>query len=131
MRADLAEQGLSSRSIDRLVCELEDHYEDLSLAARDRGAGRQESLEIATAELGSLAGIGRAATEIRSLLRFTVRYPVAGIVMRPLAAAGAGVMALESNGVPGELIRWFAGTLFAAVVTASMFLALQLAIILT
>ena len=122
---------MSARSINRLVSELEDHYEDLARAAREQGADPRESLDIASMELGSLRDIGEASAQVRDLLKFSLRYPLAGVVVRPLLAAGNGILSYEAQAVPDEVLRWFAGALFAAVVTASMFLALQLAIVLT
>jgi len=133
LRKELIRSGIAPRHVRRTMDELSDHYEDLVDEALDGGASRIEAHALASRKLGEIATIGaavRARPELRSwAYRFpriaSVVYPLTFVALLPAAPVFLGYA------YANHVARWGACLLLSALVTAAMFLFLQLAITLT
>ena len=133
LRKELIRSGIAPRHVRRTVDELSDHYEDLVEEALDEGATRLEAHAHASEQLGAIRDIGaavRAQPELRSwAYRFpraaSIVYPLTFLALLPAAPVFLGYAYANYVG------RWVACLAVSALVTATMFLFLQLAITLT
>ena len=127
-RDELRASGVSATIVRRMVSELEDHYDDLVCAHRGRGLDDDESRALAVAELGDLSGVSRMAAERPELRGLMARYPLIAGCAAPLIAAGNYLQAFDVDPLAEHATRWMTGVVVSGVVTAAMFLSLQLAI---
>lgn len=130
LRRSLLVAGTAPSVVDRTLLELEDHFMDLVEAATAGGAARAEAERGAIEQLGGIAVLAEAVNRRGELKSWAWRwprvacvvYPVACVIALPAAPIIAGVEHADAVG------RWLGGIVVAALVTASIFLALQLSI---
>lgn len=123
----LRQAGIMDTSARRLVAELQDHYEDLCAAARERGCDRQHARAAAIQALGSPGDIVAVAAQHRELLAFSRRHPLLAELGRGIACA-ASVPALPVHFCADRsesILRWSASIGLAALITASLLLSMQ------
>ena len=133
LRKELLRSGIAPRHVRRTIEELEDHYEDLVEQALGDGASRMEAHSSASERLGRVGDIAmavQAQPELRSwAFRFprlaALVYPITYLALLPAAPVFLGYA------YAGYVVRWVACLFLGALVTAGMFLILQLAITLT
>lgn len=130
LRARLLRLGMAPRHVRRTVIELEDHFDDLVEQGMDNGLDRLAARKYAQSALGSLDDIAdavRAQPELRSwAFRFprlaSIVYPLTCLALLPAAPLFIGYA--HAN----LIARWLACLFLSALITAGMFLFLQLAI---
>ncbi len=127
-REELKASGVSGAVVRRMVSELEDHYDDLVSAHRGRGLDVSESRALAVNELGDLAGVSKVAAGLPELRGFLARHPLVAGCAAPILSAGHFLQAIDVDPLAEHAARWMTGAVISGVVTAAMFLSLQLAI---
>ena len=133
LRRELVRSGIAPRQVRRMCSELSDHYDDLVEEALDDGACRIDAQARADRMIGEISDISsavRARPELRSWAnRFpriaAIIYPLTFLALLPAAPVFLGYA------YGNYIARWVACLLVGALVTATMFLVLQLAITLT
>ncbi len=122
--------GVSPRIVQRTVAELRDHYDDLKFELVERGASMEKAAHIASRQLGELDLIARQTASKPELQRWSYRYPALGRVALPLLCVAALPIAPLIAGIQHAhtLIRWGTIMTLSALITASLFLAMQTAI---
>ena len=126
----LRDSGVSPRHVARAVEEIENHIEDLELEARDGGLTAGDALEFARSHIGDLQDVAQCIAARSELKIWVYRYPrLASVclpvlydVLLPTLAIYAGVTRAP------VIMRWGASVMLGAVVTAAMFLILQISI---
>ena len=129
-RSELLQAGIAPRHIRRTMLELQDHLDDLVEAELVSGCDAGTARRRAGVEMGNLTDVAEAMRACPELQCWAYRYPRLAIVIYPLTCLAllpivpviAGVTHAE------QVVRWGACLFFGALVTASMFLFLQLAI---
>lgn len=133
LRSRLLRSGLAPRQVRRTILELEDHYDDLVEEGLDQGLDRLAARDKARAALGDSTAI---VDEVRSrpeLQSWAFRYPRLAAVVYPLTYLALLPAAPVFIGYAHAALiaRWIACLLVSGLVTAGMFLFLQLAITLS
>ena len=112
---------------------MSDHYDDLVEEALSDGASRIEAHAYANKMIGEVVEIGAAVRARPELRSWAYRFPRIAAVVYPLTflalLPAAPVFLGYAYGT--YVARWVACLLVSALVTATMFLFLQLAITLT
>jgi len=129
----LLRAGLAPRHVRRTVTELQEHYDDIVAAEREAGSDRATARSIANQELGNLEAVYiamRARPELRS---WAFRYPRVAMLVYPLTCLALLPVAPVFAGVAHapQIARWGICMMSGALITAGMFLLLQLSILLT
>lgn len=129
---DLLKIGITPRHAHRTVNELRDHYDDLVDAAVDDGANSKAARRLASLQLGSMDRFVAEMASHRELKTWSFRYPRLAVVVYPLACLAVlpGMPVFASIAHRNALMRWGTCLLTAGLITALMFLILQLSIIL-
>jgi hypothetical protein len=132
-RSDLLDAGIAPRHVRRTIVELQEHLDDLLAAELLSGCDAATAQRSAGREMGSLADVAIAMRACPELQCWAYRYPRLAIVVYPLTCLALLPIVPIIAGVTHaqHVARWGACLLFGALVTASMFLCLQLAIALT
>jgi len=122
--------GVSPRVVRRTVAELRDHYDDLKFELVEQGAGFEKAARIASHRLGELDLLALQTAGKPELRRWSYRYPVLGRFALPLLCVAALPIAPLIAGIQHAhtLIRWGTIMTLSALITASLFLAMQTAI---
>lgn len=128
----LLRAGIAPRHVRRTVTELREHMEDLVAAEHATGLSLPEARSRAARQMGSLDALVaemRARPELRSWAHHYPRiavlvYSLTCIALLPALPVLAGVAHASL------IARWSLCLMFGALVTASMFLVLQLSILL-
>lgn len=130
LQSELLNAGIKAVHVRRTLIELDNHFDDLVNDRLDGGIDRQTAEREALKQLGDLSFVAEqmlAAPELRS---WSWRWPRLALIVYPFACLAAlpavpFVAGIEHAASVG---RWMAGFLLAGLVTASMFLLLQLTI---
>ena len=132
-RSELLEAGIAPRYVRRTILELQEHLDDLLAAEMLSACDAATAQRRAGREMGSLADVAIAMRACPELQCWAYRYPRLAIVVYPLTCLALLPIVPIIAGVTHaqHVARWGACLLFGALVTASMFLCLQLAIALT
>ncbi len=131
----LLKSGIAPRHAHRAVNEIRDHYDDLVdaavEAAIDNGASSRGARHEAAHQLGSMDDLVSAMSTRRELKTWAFRYPLAAVMIYPLACLvvlpAAPVFAGIANA--SVIARWSASLLAAGLFTAALLLLLQLTIL--
>jgi len=133
LRTQLLESGVLPGHVARLVSELSDHYDDLEADAMRDGLSREAARKRAAARMGDTTLIVEHVLCEPELKCWFYRYPrlarvampMAYCLLLPAAPFFAGVAHAPAIG------RWLACLTLSGLVTATMFLLMQIAIVLT
>jgi hypothetical protein len=130
--SELLRVGIAPRHVRRTVAELREHLDDLVDAALESGIELQFAREEAAAQMGDLQEVViamRACPELRS---WPYRFPYIAVVVYPLTCLAVlpAIPVLAGVAHASALARWTACVLFGGLVTAVIFLVLQLSIVL-
>jgi hypothetical protein len=130
--SELLRVGIAPRHVRRTVAELREHLDDLVEAALESGFEIQLARRQAAAQMGDLQQVAiamRACPEMRS---WSYRFPRIAVVIYPLTCLALlpAVPVLAGVAHASVLARWTACVLFGGLVTAAIFLVLQLSIVL-
>ena len=130
MRNELLRSGIAPREVRRTIAELNDHYDDLYDHAIAAGSDAQTAQQLARRELGDLNAVVAAMQSRPELRSWAYRYPRLALVVYPLTCLVALPAIPVMMGITHseQLGRWTASLLLSGLVTAAMFLALQLTI---
>ncbi len=130
---ELLRSGVSPRHVRRTVAELTDHYDDLVESALEDCADRDAAEKRALRDLGELSGIATAIKAQPALRCWAYRFPHVALIVYPLTCLALlpAVPVMAGVAHAGYLARWAACILLSGLVTASIFLFLQLSIALT
>ncbi len=133
LRKELIRCGIAPRHVRRTVSELSDHYDDLVEEALQDGASRIEAHAHANRKIGEVADIGAAVRARPELQSWAYKFPRVAAVVYPLTFVALLPAAPVFLGYAygNYVARWVACLLVSGLVTATMFLVLQLAITLT
>lgn len=133
LRRQLIDAGMAPRHVRRTIDELQDHYDDVVKHELEQGADRLAACEKALAALGPIEGIAAAVRARPELQSWAFRFPRLAAIAYPLTFVAllpaAPVFIAYANAA--YVVRWMACLLLSAVVTAALFLFLQLVITLT
>ena len=129
-RSELLQAGIAPRHVRRTIMELQEHLDDLVDAQLASGCDAATARRRASREMGNLTGVAIAMRACPALQCWGYRYPRLAIVVYPLTCLALLPVIPVIAGVTHsqQVIRWSACLLFRGLVTASMFLFLQLAI---
>ena len=133
LRSQLLESGIAPKHVRRITSELHDHLEDLKLEARENGLPNHEAESYAINQLGDQKIIAERILEHSEFKKWIYRYPRVARIYLPVAYVlvlpAAPIFAGMAN--PSIVVRWSAALMLGGVVTAGMFLMMQLSIVLT
>ncbi len=132
-RSELLQAGIAPRHIRRTIMELQEHLDDLVEAELVTGCDSATAQRRAGREMGDLSDVAIAMRGCPELQCWAYRYPRLAIVVYPLTCLALLPVVPVIAGVTHaqDVARWSVCLFFGALVTASMFLFLQLAIALT
>lgn len=132
-RSELLHAGIAPRHIRRTVTELQEHLQDLVAAEIAAGCDAATARHSAGQEIGSLTDVAIAMRACPELQCWAYRYPRLALVIYPITCLALLPVIPVIAGVTHaqQVARWGACLLFGGVVTASIFLFLQLAIALS
>jgi len=133
LRKQLLRSGIAPRHVRRTIDELEDHYEDLVEQALSDGVSRMEAHSSASERLGQVSDIAMAVQAQPELRSWAFRFPRVAALVYPLTylALLPAAPVFLGYAYASYVVRWVACLFLSALVTAGMFLFLQLAITLT
>ena len=128
--ANLRHAGVAPQNVVRVSAELNDHFDDLVEDARLNGVDALTAEQIACESLGDLQAIAENIRSRPELKSWTFRHPRLAIIAYPMMCFALIPMVPVIAGVAhaSVLARWGACLLFGGLVTAAMFLCLQLSI---
>ena len=129
----LRDAGIAPKHARRAVVEIREHYEDIVDARVSEGLSRCAAEELAMRDIGDLPDIARSMSEYPELRCWALRFPRLAVVVYPLACLALLPVVPVFAGVAHapQVARWSMSLFLGAVVTASMFLVMQLSILLT
>ena len=127
----LAEQQVAPRHIARAVEEISDHIDDLYHDALADGVPEHEARDLARKAIGDLDDVAAAIGSRDELKVWTARYPRVASVCLPIAYLALLPTLPIYVGVQKApvIARWSACVMLGALVTAAMFLILQISIL--
>ena len=130
LERQLLKSGVAPVNARRAASELEDHYCDLVESALESGAEAQAASNEARRALGDLADIHAAIAAEDSLKGWAWRWPRVALVVYPVAFVLALPAVPVYAGIRNAPLigRWLTCLALSGIVTVSMFLFLQLAI---
>jgi len=126
----LLDEGVAPRHARRTTQELREHYADLRAELIADGMAAALAERTASRQLGPLDDLARVISARPELRSWAYRYPRIGRVVLPIAWAAALPVTplLAGIGYAPAIVRWGAIVSLSAVITAGMFLAIQLSI---
>jgi len=132
-RSGLLQAGIAPRHVRRTITELQDHLDDLIAAQLASGSDAATAQRRAGQEMGDLTDVAIAMRACPELQCWAYRYPRLALIVYPLTCLALLPVVPVIAGVTHaqDVARWSACLFIGALVTASMFLFLQLAIALT
>lgn len=130
LRKQLLESGVAPRHVARLVSELSDHFDDLETEAIREGLSSERAAETARERIGDANLIAQQVLSDPELRCWFHRYPrlarillpLVYVLLLPAAPLYAGFAHAPAIG------RWFVCLMLSSLVTASLFLAMQISI---
>ena len=130
LRNELLSSGISPSQVYRAVTEINEHFEDLVDAGLEGGRNRHDAQKFAVDALGDLRDVSEAMREQPELKSWAWHHPKLALLVYPLACIAALPAVPLVAGVrnAAELARWAACLLASGILTAFLFLLLQLTI---
>jgi hypothetical protein len=133
LRRQLIGAGVAPRHVRRTIDELQDHYDDVVEQELEEGADRLQACRNALERLGPIDDIVAAVKARPELQSWAFRFPRLAALLYPLTFVvllpAAPVLIGFANA--NLVARWMACLFLSALVTAGLFLFLQLAITLS
>lgn len=133
LAGELMRAGVSPRHVRRTVVELSDHFDDLVDEGIGLGMDVRAAEKMARRNLGELPGLVTAIRERPELLSWAHRFPHVALAVYPLTCLALlpALPVLTGVAHAQQLARWAMSIFLSGLVTAAMFLVLELSIILT
>ena len=120
----LRREGIVDDCSQRLVDELQDHFQDLCAEAFSNGQDVRQACASALREIGAPADIAAVAVQYRDLLSVSRRYPlIAGLASSIVNAPALPVAYCTDR--RESIARWGASIGLAGMITAGLLLTLQ------
>lgn len=133
LRRELIRAGIAPRHVRRTINELRDHYEDIVDQELASGSDRLTACHSALQRIGAVDEIVAAVRARPELQSWAFRFPRLAVVLYPLTFVAllpaAPVLIGYANA--SLVVRWTTCLFLSALVTAGLFLLLQLAITLS
>ncbi len=120
----LQRAGIVEDCSQRLVEELQDHFQDLAAEAFDNGQDVRQACATALREIGAPGDIAAVAVQYRELLSVSRRYPLIAGLATSLVNAPALPVAYCADRRE-SIARWGASIGLAGMITAGLLLTLQ------
>ena len=130
LESRLLDLGIARRHASRLCGELDDHFCDLRDEYVQQGRNVERAIELATEQLGSLDAVVDSVRSRPELRSWWFRYPAVGRLALPVAcvlALPAAPVIATAEYAPA-IARWGVIISLSAVITAAIFLAMQISI---
>lgn len=133
LRTSLLEAGVAPKHAHRAVLEIREHYEDIVEAQLADGHSRSAAEEIAMQNIGDLREVAQAMNAYPELRCWALRFPRLAVIVYPVTCLALLPVVPVFAGVAHapQVARWSMSLFLGALVTASMFLVMQLSILLT
>ncbi len=133
LRRDLIGAGIAPRHVRRTIDELQDHYDDVVEHELGEGADRLSACKTALDRLGPADDIVAAIRARPELQSWAFRFPRLAAIVYPLTFVALLPAAPVFIGYANAnlVARWTACLFLSGLVTAGLFLFLQLAITLS
>lgn len=133
LQRDLTAAGVAPRHVRRTIEELQDHFDDVVEQQLEAGADRLTACQNALQSLGRIEDIVAAVRARPELRSWAFRFPRLAALVYPLTFVALLPAAPVFIGYANAslVVRWVACLFLGAVVTAGLFLFLQLVITLT
>lgn len=133
LRSHLIDSGVAPKHVRRLTAELSDHLDDLRNDALMRDLSELDAERFALKQLGNQKIIAQKILERTELKTWIYRYPRVACVYLPVAYALLLPVSPVFAGIanPSIIVRWGAALMLGGIITAAMFLGMELAIVLT
>ena len=130
LEASLLAAGIAPRHVRRTVLELRDHFEDLVDAESAGGVERHVAEDRAARQIGSFESVVVAMQARPELQSWARRFPRIAVMVYSLTCVALLPALPVFAGVAhaSQIARWSLCMMYGALVTASMFLLLQLSI---
>jgi hypothetical protein len=130
--SSLLRAGVAPRHVRRTVLELQEHLEDLVETEIGNGCNEHLASKRALQQMGDLQDVVTAMRARPELLGWAHRYPRVAVLVYPLTCLALLPVAPLFAGVAHapQIARWSLCMMFAALVTSTIFLVLQLSILL-
>ena len=131
LRTQLLQSGVKPHYVARLVAELSDHYQDLQSEARETGCSRESAEEQATSRMGHTDSIARLVLNEPAFKCWFYRFPrLARIILPVVYVLLLPAVPIYAGASHAPLIgRWLACLALSGLVTAAMFLLMQVMIV--
>ena len=126
----LLRAGVEPKHVRRSVLEIQEHLEDLQVSAIEEGLSESAAAKLASNKMGDLLLIADDIISRTEFKTWASRYPRAASVILPIAYVALLPTRPLFAGVANahNIARWGACLMLGAVITAVMFLAMQLSI---
>ncbi|MDA0994728.1 MAG: hypothetical protein O3A13_13995 [Proteobacteria bacterium] len=133
LRSHLIDSGVAPKHVRRLTAELSDHLDDLRNDALMRDLSELDAERFALKQLGNQKIIAQKILERTELKTWIYRYPRVACIYLPVAYALLLPVSPVFAGIanPSIIVRWGAALMLGGIITAAMFLGMELAIVLT
>lgn len=133
LQSRLLRSGVAPRHVRRIITELGEHFDDLVEHGLGEGLESRAARAAARNALGDLDDVARAVCAQPDLRSWAYRYPGLARIVYPLTCLALLPAAPVFIGYAhaSVIARWTACLLLGGLVTAGMFLILQLAITLS
>lgn len=133
LRSHLIDSGVAPKHVRRLTAELSDHLDDLRNDALMRDLSELDAERFALKQLGNQKFIAQKILERTELKTWIYRYPRVACIYLPVAYALLLPVSPVFAGIanPSIIVRWGAALMLGGIITAAMFLGMELAIVLT
>lgn len=129
----LLDAGIAPKHARRAVTEIREHYDDIVEAHVINGLDREVAKRLATQDIGDLGEIAEVMSSYPELRCWALRFPRVAVVVYPLTCLALlpAVPVFAGVAHAPQVARWSMSLLLGALVTATMFLVMQLSILLT
>ncbi|MEM7501050.1 MAG: permease prefix domain 1-containing protein [Pseudomonadota bacterium] len=130
LESTLLDLGIARRHASRLCRELDDHFCDLRDEYVQQGRSIEQAVGLAAEQLGSLDAVVESVRSRPELRSWWFRYPAVGRLALPVAcvlALPAAPVIATAEYAP-TIARWGVIISLSAVITAAIFLAMQISI---
>jgi len=130
LQNDLLRAGIAPRHVRRTVGELNDHFEDLVNDALIDGTNIDAAQVQALGDLGDLRDVAQAMRLQPELRSWAYRFPHLAMVVYPMTFFAIKPIMVGVE-LAGQVARWATCMFLGGIVTAAIFLFMQLSIALT
>ena len=131
-KTSLLDAGIAPKHARRAATEIREHYDDIVEAHVASGLSRDVARRFAMQDIGDLGEIAAAMSAYPELRCWALRFPRLAVVVYPLTCLALlpAVPVFAGVAHAPQVARWSMSLFLGALVTATMFLVMQLSILL-